>query len=248
MRRSSSRRSSSGRRLVSSVGILFLAGAAGLLLIGFDGITEHLIPLYAVGAFLAFTLSQAGMVCHWRRQLKKAKHGAAQSWVKLAVNGLGAAATGGALAVILAAKFREGAWVTVLAFPVILGLFKLVKRYYKQVDRQMRTRKPLDLTRNEPPVVVVPIQRWNKLVDKALRFALEMSPDVIAVHLFGHSVQWVAPSLAASVEALQTTDDRTRFMEVLHEYELAAAGWFVRDRLPADTGHYARQIIGLLHR
>ncbi len=174
----------SGRRLVSSVGILFLAGAAGLLLIGFDGITEHLIPLYAVGAFLAFTLSQAGMVGHWRRQLKTAKQGAAQTWVKLAVNGLGAAATGGALAVILAAKFREGAWVTVLAFPVILALFKLVKRYYKQVDRQMRTRKPLDLSKSEPPVVVVPIQRWNKLVDKALRFAVEMSPDVIAVHLF----------------------------------------------------------------
>ena len=163
---------------------MFLAGAAGLLLIGFDGITEHLIPLYAVGAFLAFTLSQAGMVWHWRRQLKTAKQGAAQSWVKLAVNGLGAVATGGALVVILAAKFREGAWVTVLAFPVILGLFKLVKRYYKQVDRQMRTRKPLDLSKNEPPVVVVPIQQWNKLVDKALRFAVEMSPDVIAVHLF----------------------------------------------------------------
>jgi amino acid transporter len=173
-----------GRRLVSSVGIVFLAGAAGLLLIGFDGITEHLIPLYAVGAFLAFTLSQAGMVCHWRRQLRKTKHGAAQAWVKLAVNGLGAAATGGALAVILAAKFREGAWVTVLAFPVILGLFNLVKRYYKQMDRQMRTRKPLDLSKNAPPVVVVPIQRWNKLVDKALRLAVEMSPDVIAVHLF----------------------------------------------------------------
>jgi amino acid transporter len=173
-----------GRRLVSTVGILFLAGAAGLLLIGFDGITEHLIPLYAVGAFLAFTLSQAGMVWHWRRRLRKAEHGAAQSWVKLAVNALGAVATGGALAVILAAKFREGAWVTVLAFPVILGLFRLVKRYYKQVDRQMRSRNPLDLSRNEPPVVVLPIRQWNKLIDKALRLAVEMSPDVIAVHLF----------------------------------------------------------------
>ena len=67
-----------------------------MLLIVFDGITEHLIPLYAVGAFLAFTLSQAGMVAHWRRQLKTTKHRGAQSWVKLAVNGLGAAATAGA--------------------------------------------------------------------------------------------------------------------------------------------------------
>ena len=173
-----------GRRLVSTVGIVFLTGAAGLLLIGFGGITEHLIPLYAVGAFLAFTLSQTGMVVHWRRRLRAGKPGAGQSWVKLVVNGLGAVATGGALMVILAAKFREGAWVTVLAFPVLLALFKMVKRYYRQVDRQIRTRKPLDLSRSEPPVVVVPAEEWNKLTDKALRLGVEMSPDVIAVHLF----------------------------------------------------------------
>ena len=162
----------------------FLTGAAGLLLIGFGGITEHLIPLYAVGAFLAFTLSQAGMVCHWRRQLRTAKQGDCAIVGQAGRQRAGSGGDGGALAVILAAKFREGAWVTVLAFPVILGLFRLVKRYYKQVDRQIRTRKPLDLSKNEPPVVVVPTQKWNKLVDKALRFAVEMSPDVIAVHLF----------------------------------------------------------------
>ena len=137
-----------GRRLVNTVGIVFLAGAAGLLLVGFDGITEHLIPLYAVGAFLAFTLSQAGMVWHWRRQLKTAKHSAPHAWSKLAVNGLGAAATGGALAVILAAKFREGAWVTVLAFPLILDCSSWCAVLLLWPTPAMRTRKPLDLSKS----------------------------------------------------------------------------------------------------
>src|SRR6185503_1626195 len=97
-----------GRRLVFSVGIWFLASAAGLLLIAFGGITDKLIPLFAVGAFLAFTLSQAGMVFHWRRL------GGRRSRVKLTINGVGAVATGAALAIILAAKFVEGAWITIL--------------------------------------------------------------------------------------------------------------------------------------
>jgi amino acid transporter len=174
-----------GRRLVNTVGILFLAGASGLLLIGFGGITEHLIPLFAIGAFLAFTLSQAGMVAHWLRQLRtgEARGSEATAWVKLAVNGLGATATAVALAVILAAKFRAGAWVTVLAFPVLLGLFHLIKRYYREVERQIRSRKPMNVSAVEPPLVVVPIHEWNKLIDKALRLAIEMSPNVVAVHL-----------------------------------------------------------------
>jgi amino acid transporter len=175
-----------GRRLVYSVGIVFLTVSAGLLMVAFGGITDALIPLFAVGAFLAFTLSQAGMVVHWRKQLKAGgdRKGTSWAWAKLAVNGAGALATGMALAVILAAKFREGAWVTVLAMPTLYALFKLVKRYYAQVDRQIRTRQPLDLARGEPPVVVVPTETWNKLIDKALRFAVRISPDVISVHLY----------------------------------------------------------------
>src|SRR5207248_1405399 len=116
-----------GRRLVYSVGILFLAAAAGLLLLAFRGITDRLIPLFAVGAFLAFTLSQAGMVMHWRKELRArrsetssnsarsaaGKEAPARSHVRLWVNGVGAAATGAALIVILAAKFTQGAWITV---------------------------------------------------------------------------------------------------------------------------------------
>lgn len=172
-----------GRRLVYSVGIAFLTVTAGLLLAVFGGITEHLIPLFAIGAFLAFTLSQAGMVMHWRKQLRDSKEGATHSRVKLAVNGLGAAATASALGVILVAKFRDGAWITVLALPALLTLFKQVKRHYLWVARQLRTREPLDLSHNEPPVVIIPTEGWNKLTDKALRFALRLSPDVISVHL-----------------------------------------------------------------
>ncbi len=174
-----------GRRLVYTVGIVFLSVTSGLLLIVFGGITEHLIPLFAVGAFLAFTLSQAGMVVHWRRHMRTSKEGEGRAgpWAKLVVNGLGTMATGAALAVILVAKFRAGAWITVLAFPILITLFRMVKRYYLWAARKIRTRNPLDLSHNEPPIVVVPTEGWNKLTDKALRFAMRLSTDVISVHL-----------------------------------------------------------------
>src|SRR5690348_4506493 len=102
-----------GRRLVYSVGILFLMAGAGGLLIVFGGITDRLIPLFAVGAFLSFTMSQAGMAAHWLRRMGPDKPEDRQhrpqitsrrSRTKLTINGLGAAATGAALAVILAGK------------------------------------------------------------------------------------------------------------------------------------------------
>ena len=102
-----------GRRLVYTVGVLFLTIGAGGLLVAFGGITDRLIPLFAVGAFLSFTLSQAGMAAHWRREGK----GHADR-LRLWVNGLGAVATGAALAIILIAKFAEGAWLTILVIPL----------------------------------------------------------------------------------------------------------------------------------
>jgi amino acid transporter len=102
-----------GRRLVYSQGILVLAVLAGLLLTLFGGVTDRLIPLFAVGAFLAFTLSQAGMVGHWRRVRGP---GSTRS---ILVNGLGAVATGITVLVVLVAKFVQGAWVTMLLIPGI---------------------------------------------------------------------------------------------------------------------------------
>jgi amino acid transporter len=170
-----------GRRLVYSGGIVFLAAIAALLLIVFRGITDRLIPLFAVGAFGAFTLSQAGMVMHWRKQSRAA---AARSvHLRLCVNGIGAIATAIALLIILIAKFTEGAWITVLAIPALLTFFKLVNRHYTKVEEQVRAHEPLDLSRNQPPVVLVPIAGWDKLTGKALRFSMWLSTDVVAVHL-----------------------------------------------------------------
>jgi amino acid transporter len=167
-----------GRRLVYSNGILVLALLSGALLVVFGGITDRLIPLFAVGAFGAFTLSQAGMVVHWRRT-----GGGAHARTAMAINGVGAAATGIALAVILVAKFVEGAWMTVVLVPAILALFAGVKRHYRRVLRQIACLKPLDFSGLEPPIVVVPIETWDMLSVKALRFGLRISPDVRAVHV-----------------------------------------------------------------
>ncbi len=169
-----------GRRLVFSVGILFLAGAAAGLLVAFRGITDRLIPLFAVGAFSAFTLSQTGMVVHWRKQKDAGRWHA----VHLAVNGTGAVATALALCVILAAKFAEGAWLVILTIPSLVGLFNLVHRYYRNLERELATDgQPLDLHETHDPVVVLPMRQSNRLTDRALVFALRISCDVIGVHL-----------------------------------------------------------------
>lgn len=166
-----------GRRLVYTLGIGSLTTASALLLIAFGGITDRLIPLFAIGAFLAFTLSQAGMVVHWQRI------GGAKVQIPLLVNAVGAAATGIVLVVVLAAKFTEGAWITLLLVPAQLLLFNGAKRHYDHVAQETQCARPLDLLDLQPPVVVVPIKSWNTISEKALRFALRLSPDVIGVHI-----------------------------------------------------------------
>jgi hypothetical protein len=170
-----------GRRLVFSVGILYLAGTAGLLLVAFGGITEHLIPLFAIGAFLTFTLSQTGMVVHWRRALRTGERRGVRA--HLWVNAIGAVTTGLALLVITVAKFSEGAWITVLVLPLVIVALKSIRRYYDGLATQVADRAPLQVESLAPPIVLVMIEEWNKLTDKALSLALSLSPDVIGVHL-----------------------------------------------------------------
>ena len=172
-----------GRRLVFDIGILYLAVTAGLLLIAFGGITEHLIPLFAIGAFLTFTLSQTGMIWHWRRVLREGEGGRRADRTHLWINTAGALTTGAALLVIVVAKFTEGAWITVVVIPLVILLLKTIHGYYRSVDASLREPAPLDLRDIEPPVVLVAFRRWNKPSDVALRFALSISSDVIAVHL-----------------------------------------------------------------
>jgi amino acid transporter len=164
-----------GRRLVYSVGILWLTFAAGLLLTVFGGITDRLIPLFAVGAFTAFTLSQLGMAFHWRRQ--------SGNRLRLSINGVGAAGTGAALCVIISAKFVEGAWITVVVIPCVLILLKLIRRYYDIIDHQLLADTPLDLHAIKPPLALIPIVQWSRLTEKAVRYALAIAPEVRAVHL-----------------------------------------------------------------
>lgn len=170
-----------GHRLVFSVGILYLALAAGLLLLVFDGITDRLIPLFAIGAFLTFTMSQTGMVIHWRRALTRSARRSSDR-THLWINTVGALTTGAALIVIVVAKFAQGAWITLVAIPATILLLRSIHNYYEELDRKVRDPAPLQLDKR-PPVIIVTTESWNKLTDKALSFALSVSPDVLAVHL-----------------------------------------------------------------
>jgi amino acid transporter len=166
-----------GRRLVYSQGIVVLAVLSGLLLVAFGGITDKLIPLFAVGAFLAFTLSQAGMVAHWRRV------GGPHAVRSMLVNGLGAFCTAVTLVVVLVSKFIDGAWITIVVISVLLVLFYAVRRHYRAVAREAACDEPLDARDLKPPLVLLLVRGWSVITRKALRIALKLSPDVYALHI-----------------------------------------------------------------
>jgi amino acid transporter len=168
-----------GRRLVYTQGIVALAVSCAFLLIVFGGVTDRLIPLYAVGAFLAFTLSQAGMVKHWWRA--RGEH-----WGKFAlVNGLGAFVTGVTVLVVLVAKFTQGAWLTLLFIPLTLLLFHRVRQHYHKIAIASQCTVPMmpHKAGAPPPIVVVPLERWSMLAKQSLEFASKLSSDVIGVHV-----------------------------------------------------------------
>src|ERR1700690_2482598 len=167
-----------GRRLVYTYGIVVLAVLCGVLLIFFGGVTDRLIPLYAVGAFLAFTLSQAGMVMHWLKNRE-------EHWLKSAlVNGLGAFVTGVTTVVVLVAKFAEGAWITLLFIPATIFLFVVVRRHYHEVKMLTSCRCAVDTASlSQPPIAVIAIDRWSNISRRGIEFAARLSPDVIALHV-----------------------------------------------------------------
>ncbi|HMD39532.1 MAG TPA: APC family permease [Candidatus Acidoferrum sp.] len=167
-----------GRRLVYTYGIVVLGVLTGLLLIAFGGVTDKLIPLYAVGAFLAFTLSQFGMVVHWRKN--RGPH-----WFKSAlVNGLGGTVTGITVIVVLVAKFLDGAWITLLFMPLVIIFFRIVRRHYHAVVVATTSCVPVvPASHGRPPIVVVPIDRWSRICKQALEFASRLSKEIIAIHV-----------------------------------------------------------------
>jgi hypothetical protein len=166
-----------GRRLLYSWGIYVLVGLTALLLILFGGVTDRLIPLYAIGAFLAFTLSQAGMVVHWKRL------GGRGSTARMLISGIGAVATGITTIVVLLTKFVEGAWVTALLIPVMILAMVAVNRHYRRVRRETAISNPLRVTNIHPPIVIIPMDRWSRIAEKALRFAMSISPELQIVHV-----------------------------------------------------------------
>ena len=164
-----------GRRLLYSWGIYVLVVLTAILLINFRGVTDRLIPLYAIGAFMAFTLSQAGMVMHWKRQGGKP--------LRMALNLLGAVATGITTLVVLVAKFAEGAWITALLVIAMILFMRAVNRHYVQVNREIELDRPFIPAESGEPIVVVPIDRWSRISEKALSFALSLSSDIRCVHV-----------------------------------------------------------------
>jgi amino acid transporter len=167
-----------GRRLVYTYGIVVLALLCGGVLIAFGGVTDRLIPLYAVGAFMAFTLSQAGMVVHWMKNREG-------HWRKSAmVNGLGATVTGLTTLTVLVAKFVDGAWITLLFIPMTVFLFSRVRRHYHAVRLLTTCKVPVDVAGlNDPPIVVMAIDRWSSISRQGIEFAARLSPEVIALHV-----------------------------------------------------------------
>lgn len=169
--------SNRGRRLVYSEGIVVLAVITGSLLIAFGGITDRLIPLFAVGAFLAFTMSQAGMVAHWRRE--RGNHARKYMFV----NGVGACATGATVIIVVVAKFREGAWITLIAIPALLFLMYRVHRHYEKVNGEIESNTPLDMSQGRKPLIVITITRWSRISRQALSFAMTLSDEIKVVHV-----------------------------------------------------------------
>ena len=165
-----------GDRLVFSNGILILGGLAALLLVIFGGDTHALIPLYAVGVFISFTLSQASMVRHWL-----GVRGVGWWW-RCGLNGLGATVTGVVMVVIAATKFTHGAWLVVLLIPLLVAAFMTVHRHYADVAQQ------LSMEGYDPPppiqnTVLVLVGDLHKGVEAALRYAQSISPSVKGVYV-----------------------------------------------------------------
>ncbi len=166
-----------GRRLVFTAGIIVLTVLCGALLIFFGGVTDRLIPLFAVGAFLAFSLSQAGMVAHWKRIRGRGWRAA------MCINGVGAAATFATTCIVIVTKFTAGAWITVLVIPSILAFMFWIRRHYDSVLRETGQPQPLDLRELAQPVVVIPVIALNRVARAAIEFGLTLSNDVHVIHV-----------------------------------------------------------------
>lgn len=173
-----------GDRLAHSNGILLLAAVASILLVVFSADVSNLIPLYALGVFVSFTLSQSGMVRHWWK-LREA------SWrSSLVINGVGAVTTGIVSIIIGGTKFLTGAWISILVMLTLIAIFALIRRHYATFEEEMRLEEtapvappPRQAAERERLHVVIPVARLDKLTAAALEFARGLSSRITAVHV-----------------------------------------------------------------
>jgi amino acid transporter len=165
-----------GDRLVFSNGIVILSLLTGILIVAFNGISHALVPLFAIGAFLAFTLSQVGMVAHWFRE--RGRH-----WqLKAFINGLGATTTSIALLIIAFNKFRDGAWFVIILIPLLVTIFHRIQLHYQEISRELTLRGlPPSLRLPPDPRIVIPISGVHRGVINALLYARSISSRVTAV-------------------------------------------------------------------
>ncbi|GAW31087.1 APC family permease [Carboxydocella sp. JDF658] len=164
-----------GDRLVYSNGIILLGAAAAFLVLIFHGDTHLLIPLYAIGVFLSFTLSQIGMVKHW---LKNRDRG----WqFNLLINAIGAIITGIVTIVIATTKFTAGAWIVIILIPLLVYLFIAIKRHYADVAEDLSTACNVEIRHFRKNTVIIPVSTFTKAVINTVQYARSISPHIIAV-------------------------------------------------------------------
>ncbi len=167
-----------GDRLVFNNGIVLLSVASGILIVLFKGDAHALVPLFAVGAFLAFTMSQSGMVMHWWRERK---HG---WWLKAGINGLGALVTAITLLIVGVSKFAQGAWITILVIPLIVIIFLRVREHYGLVAEQLTLSDMESVPMPKKPLrVIIPISGVHRGDQNAVNFARSISDQVWAVYI-----------------------------------------------------------------
>jgi hypothetical protein len=165
-----------GDRLAYSTGILTLGVLSSAALIAFSGETEKLIPLYAFGVFLSFTLSQSGMVVRWRRLREEGwQHG-------MIINGVGAVCTFIVMIVVAVTKFMHGAWIVIVLIPVLVLAFRAINRHYENAANELQAQTPLDPDEIKH-TVVVPIAALNRVAKQTLAYARSISDNVTALHI-----------------------------------------------------------------
>jgi len=166
-----------GERLAFTTGIVALAGLAILLLVSFRASVTGLIPLYTLGVFIAFTLSQAGMLQRWWR-----RHEA--GWRQgMVINGLGAATTAVVALVVGTSNFFQGSWMVMVLVPALMALLMGIRAHYRRMEHQLHPTPDADDDKEPDPIVIVPLARLDRPARRALAFARTISPHATAVHI-----------------------------------------------------------------